>query len=219
MNPFWARWRITDGVASRKVRPAAYKTGTTSDNRDVHAYGYLAPPSDKKLPGLVAGVWIGNSDNSPNDGLLSLDTSGPLWSAILSEVSKGMPIEGFARVRPKGLVTATVDAFTGLRPGAVHHQDGERAVPGGNGAQEVGSLRARGRRRRQQRPALARGMCRADGQQVVRGLQLGGARASRRGRRRTSRGSRRAAKGPGVRGGPRGTRTAYFYGSRAIPVG
>ena len=44
-----------------KTRPAAYKTGTTSDNRDVHAYGYLAPPSNKTLPALVAGVWMGNS--------------------------------------------------------------------------------------------------------------------------------------------------------------
>ena len=45
INPFWGRWRITDGVTGRRVRPAAYKTGTTQDNRDVHAYGYLAPPS------------------------------------------------------------------------------------------------------------------------------------------------------------------------------
>ena len=42
VNPFWAKWRITDGVTGSKTRPAAYKTGTTSDNRDVHAYGYLA---------------------------------------------------------------------------------------------------------------------------------------------------------------------------------
>ncbi len=77
VNPFWGKWRITDGVTGSKVRPAAYKTGTTSDNRDVHAYGFLAPPSNKNLPALVAGVWMGNSDNSPNDGKLSLDTSAP----------------------------------------------------------------------------------------------------------------------------------------------
>ncbi|HEY4753609.1 MAG TPA: transglycosylase domain-containing protein, partial [Candidatus Limnocylindrales bacterium] len=117
INPFWGKWRITDGVAGSRVRPAAYKTGTTSDNRDVHAYGFLAPPSDPKLPGLVVGVWMGNSDNSPNDGKLSLETSAPLWSAILSEISRGMPIENFSRVKPSGLVTATVDAFTGMKPG------------------------------------------------------------------------------------------------------
>ena len=116
VNPFWAKWRITDGVTGSKTRPAAYKTGTTSDNKDVHAYGYLAMPSSKTEPALVTGVWMGNSDSTPNDGKLSLDTSAPLWSAILSDVSKGLKIEGFARIRPKGLVTATVDAFTGLRP-------------------------------------------------------------------------------------------------------
>ena len=116
-NPFWGRWRVTNGVTGSRARPAAYKTGTTNDNRDVHAYGYLAPPSDPDAPGLVGGVWMGNSDNSPNDGKLSLDTSAPLWSAIMSEVSKGRPIEGFARVRPKGLVTVEVDAFTGTVPG------------------------------------------------------------------------------------------------------
>ena len=118
VNPFWAKWQVTDGVGASTIRPAAYKTGTTSNNVDVHAYGYLAPPKDSTLPALVAGVWLGNSDNTPNDGKLSLDTSAPLWSAILSDVSKGMPIEGFARVKPKGLVTAKVDAFTGMLPGA-----------------------------------------------------------------------------------------------------
>ena len=102
-------------MTGRRVRPAAYKTGTTQDNRDVHAYGYLAPPKNKSLHALVAGVWLGNSDNSPNDGKLSLDTSAPLWSAILSDVSKGMPISRFGRVRPKSLVTARVDPFTGAR--------------------------------------------------------------------------------------------------------
>ena len=117
VNPFWGKWAVTDGVTSSKLRPAAYKTGTTSDNRDVLADGYLAPPADPKLPGIVVGVWMGNSDNSPNDGKLSLETSAPLWSAIISEISKGMPISSFERVKPAGIVTATVDAFTGMKPG------------------------------------------------------------------------------------------------------
>ena len=117
VNPFWGKWAITNGVTSKTYRPAAYKTGTTEDTRDVLADGFLPPPSDPKLPGLVVGVWMGNSDNSPT-GSLSLDSSAPLWSAIMSEVSKGLPIENFSRVKPAGLVTATVDAFTGMKPGA-----------------------------------------------------------------------------------------------------
>jgi hypothetical protein len=42
INKYWGKWAITTKNGRR--RPAAYKTGTTSDNRDVHAYGYLAPP-------------------------------------------------------------------------------------------------------------------------------------------------------------------------------
>ena len=59
---------------------------------------------------------MGNSDNSPNDGKLSLDTSAPLWSAILTEVTKGTKIAQFKPPKD-ALKTATVDAFTGLKPG------------------------------------------------------------------------------------------------------
>jgi peptidoglycan glycosyltransferase len=112
INPYWAEWQITqDG----KRRPAAYKTGTTSDNRDVHAYGYLAPPDDPKAPALAVGVWMGNSNNEANKGSLSLDSSAPLWSAILNEVSHDLPVVDFKP--PPGLVTAEVDAFSGLLPG------------------------------------------------------------------------------------------------------
>ncbi len=116
VNPYWGEWAIHDGIGGR-YRPAAYKTGTTSDNIDVHAYGYLAPPKDKKAPALVAGVWMGNSNNDPNRGSLSLDSSAPLWSAILSEASKGLPISQFKDSKPSGLVSANVDAYTGFKPG------------------------------------------------------------------------------------------------------
>ena len=95
-------------------RPAAYKTGTTSDNKDVHAYGYLAPPKDKKAQALVVGVWMGNSNSQPMR-ILSLDAAAPLWSSIMQDVSKDLPIAKFKA--PPGLEKAEVDAFTGRRPG------------------------------------------------------------------------------------------------------
>ena len=52
----------------------------------------------------------------PNDGKLSLDTSAPLWSAILQRGQQG-PRRSPSSSRPEGLKTATVDAFTGLKPG------------------------------------------------------------------------------------------------------
>ncbi|MGP1674278.1 MAG: transglycosylase domain-containing protein, partial [Candidatus Limnocylindrales bacterium] len=112
VNPYWGEFAVYKGGTRR---PAAYKTGTTNDNRDVHAYGYLAPPKDPKAPALVVGVWMGNSNNEPNKGSLSLDSSAPLWSAIITEVSRKYPIASFKA--PGGLQTATVDAFTGLKPG------------------------------------------------------------------------------------------------------
>lgn len=114
VNPFWGKWQIVDG---RKRRDAAYKTGTTSDNRDVAAYGYLAPPTDPKAPQLVVGVWMGNSDNSPNSGSLSLDSSAPVWSRIMTAVSKGLPFATFEASQPSGLVAAKVDAYSGMKPG------------------------------------------------------------------------------------------------------
>jgi membrane peptidoglycan carboxypeptidase len=211
VNPFWARWRITNGVTSSKVRPAAYKTGTTSDNRDVHAYGYLAPPSNRKLPALVAGVWLGNSDNSPNDGLLSLDTSGPLWSAILSEVSKGMPIEGFGRVRPKGLVTVTVDAFTGMRPGPSTTKRVSEIFLAGTQPKKVSSFgrtievdAASGLPWREGCTGPKVSKTFVDYRSAEHGFKAW--------QKANAAWQARAARGAGVRG-PQGSRTAYFYGA------
>ena len=212
VNPFWAKWRITDGVTGSKTRPAAYKTGTTSDNRDVHAYGYLAMPSSKTEPALATGVWMGNSDNTPNDGKLSLDTSAPLWSAILSDVSKGMKIEGFARTKPKGLVKATVDAFTGLQPnGATRKTVEELFLP--DTAPTTSATSSRSVDVDEASGLLWREGC--VGPMVTRSfIDYSKAEAGFKAWQKADAGwQARAARGPGVRGGPKGTRTAYFYGS------
>lgn len=218
VNPFWAKWRITDGISSSKVRPTAYKTGTTSDNRDVLAFGYLAPPSSKELPALVAGVWMGNSDNSPNDGKLSLDTSAPLWSAILSEVAKGMPIEGFSRVRPKGLVEATVDAFTGMLPGPSTTRTVEELfLPGTAPTRQAAFTVAVD-------VDEASGLLWQEGclgPMVTRNfIDLSLAEAGFPAWQKANTAwQARAARGPGIAGGPERTRTTYFYGSGFFPYG
>jgi len=218
VNPFWAKWKITDGVSGSKSRPAAYKTGTTSDNRDVHAYGFLAPPTNKTLPGLVAGVWLGNSDNSPNDGKLSLDTSAPLWSAILSDVSKGMPIEGFARIKPKGLVTARVDAFTGMKPGpSTRKTVDEIFLP--DTAPAASSRVANAADIDAASGLLWREGC--VGPMVTRTfIDLSRVEAGFKSWQKADAAwQARAARGAGVAGGPKRTRTAYFYGGGFFPFG
>ena len=218
VNPFWAKWRVTNGVTGSKVRPAAYKTGTTSNNVDVHAYGYLAPPSDKKLPALVAGVWMGNSDNKPNDGKLSLDTSAPLWSAILSEVSKGYPVEGFSRVKPKGLVTATVDAFTGMKPGPSTRKTVEELFLKGTAPTKAADITrtldvdaATGLRWQEGCAGPMQARTFIDFSQVEAGVKSW--------QKADVLWQARAARGVGVGGGPKRTRTSYFYGGGFYPFG
>ncbi len=112
-NPFWGRRAIYDGNARR---PAALKTGTTDETRDLAAVGFIAPPKDRALPALVAGAWMGNSDNSvPPRGVVALESSASLWQDFMKAATKGMPITDFRR--PPGLVEAKVDAHSGMKPG------------------------------------------------------------------------------------------------------
>ncbi|MDO8483517.1 MAG: transglycosylase domain-containing protein [Candidatus Limnocylindrales bacterium] len=213
LNPYWGKWAIYDGDARR---PAAYKTGTTSDNRDVAAYGYLAPPANEETPALAVGVWMGNSDNSPNDGKLSLDTSAPLWSAILTEISQGLPIADF--VPPSDLETAEVDAFTGLKPGPFTTEIVEELfVPGTVPTQEETSRVAL-------RIDEASGLLWQEGcagPEVTRGFfDLSEVEASHESwQKANAEWGARAARGAGVRGGPEGTRTSYFYNNSFAPFG
>jgi membrane peptidoglycan carboxypeptidase len=58
--------------------PAAAKTGTTNDFRDAWTIGYT--------PGLVVGVWLGNSDGHPMNDLPGLRGAAPVWNRIMTEV-------------------------------------------------------------------------------------------------------------------------------------
>ncbi len=213
VNPYWGEWAIRDGGTRR---PAAYKTGTTSKNVDVHAYGFLAPPKDKTAPALAVGVWMGNSNNDPNRGSLSLDSSAPLWSAIMTAVSKHEPIAQFKA--PSGLKTATVDAFTGLKPGPFTTKTVRELFLPGTEPKQKETVRI----------ALAvdaaSGLLWRDGcvgPKVTRGFfDLSEVESNFPSWQKADRNwAARAARGPGVRGGPRGTHTAYFYDGAFRPFG
>jgi membrane peptidoglycan carboxypeptidase len=111
-NPFWGRAAI---MAGNTRRPAALKTGTTNDTKDLMAYGFLAPPKDPNAPAIAVGVWMGNSDNSQTGGIFSLEGPTPVWQSFLTEVARKQPIADFPK--PPGIVHATVDAWSGLKPG------------------------------------------------------------------------------------------------------
>jgi 1A family penicillin-binding protein len=87
-------------------RPAAVKTGTTTDFRDNWTVGYT--------PDLVVGVWVGNADNSPMVNVSGVSGAGPLWHDFMRWVHKGQPERDF--VRPDGLARMEVCALSGQLP-------------------------------------------------------------------------------------------------------
>ncbi len=87
-------------------RPAAAKTGTTSDWRDNWTMGYT--------PNLVAGVWVGNADNTPMKDVSGITGAGPIWRDFMRAVTAGQPAAAFAV--PDGLVQQEVCADSGLLP-------------------------------------------------------------------------------------------------------
>ena len=78
-------------------RPAAAKTGTTQDSnsfdkaKDAWIIGYT--------PSLVAGVWVGNNDNTPVDKSGS-SAAGPIWREFMLQTLKDTPLENFTKPEP-----------------------------------------------------------------------------------------------------------------------
>lgn len=87
-------------------RPAAAKTGTTTDFRDNWTVGYT--------PNLVVGVWVGNADNTPMVEVSGVSGAGPIWHEVMRRVLLGQPKLSFPV--PDGLVRAEVCATSGLLP-------------------------------------------------------------------------------------------------------
>lgn len=85
-------------------RPAAAKTGTTTDFRDNWVMGYT--------PNLVVGVWVGNADNTPMVDVTGVSGAAPIWNAFMREVLNGKPQLNFAE--PPGLVRREICAMSGL---------------------------------------------------------------------------------------------------------
>ncbi|NOZ48653.1 MAG: penicillin-binding protein, partial [Chloroflexi bacterium] len=76
-------------------RPVAAKTGTTDDWRDGWTIGYT--------PQLVAGVWVGNTDNSSMaKGLSGTFSAAPIWKAFMVAAHAVWPVQSFTP--PPGVV-------------------------------------------------------------------------------------------------------------------
>ncbi|MGC8874846.1 MAG: penicillin-binding protein 1C [Chloroflexia bacterium] len=102
-------------------RPAAVKTGTTTDYRGNWTIGYT--------PELVVGVWVGNADNEPMWEVSGISGAAPIWHDVMELALKGKPPRAFER--PAGLVEAEVCALSGKRPTDVcPHRVTELFLPG-----------------------------------------------------------------------------------------
>ena len=69
---------ITNGTgrAANIGKPAAGKTGTTDDSRDAYLIGFT--------PDVVAGVWVGNDDNSQMGGITGGTVPALIWKDVMT---------------------------------------------------------------------------------------------------------------------------------------
>ena len=85
------------GAAANIGRPAAGKTGTTSDYKDAWFVGYT--------PNLVASVWVGNDNNDSLGGVTGGSLPAQIWRAFMEKAVQSLPNRDF--IRPDGLVLDT----------------------------------------------------------------------------------------------------------------
>lgn len=80
---------ITSGTGRRAQigRPAAGKTGTSSDYRDAWFVGYT--------PQLSTAVWLGNDNYRPMQGVTGGSLPAQAWSEFMRAALRGKPVEDF----------------------------------------------------------------------------------------------------------------------------
>jgi penicillin-binding protein 1A len=84
------------GRSAALPRPAAGKTGTTQDYRDAWFIGYTAD--------LVAGVWLGNDDNTPMSKVTGGTLPAQTWRRFMLAATRSMPIRPLPNAPAASLV-------------------------------------------------------------------------------------------------------------------
>jgi len=93
------------GKAAALPRPAAGKTGTTQDYRDAWFIGYTAD--------LVAGVWLGNDDNTPMNKVTGGSLPAPAWKSFMLAATQGMPARPLPSAPARDATAPTLDGLFG----------------------------------------------------------------------------------------------------------
>ena len=89
--------------------PSASKTGTSNDYRDNWTLGYT--------PDIAVGVWVGNPDYTPMQGITGMTGAAPIWSEFMQfaiqKISGGNPTPF---IKPSGVVDRVICAISGTEP-------------------------------------------------------------------------------------------------------
>ncbi len=108
-----ARARIFGGAAA--MNPPyrmAIKTGTSTHSRDLWAVAYT--------PEYTLAVWVGNFNGRPTANLSGASAAAPIVADLAAVLFAGRTPAPF--IKPPGVTTATVCAFSGMKPGPnCHH--------------------------------------------------------------------------------------------------
>ena len=98
--------RGTGTAALELGRPAAGKTGTTTDYEDAWFIGYT--------PEMVTGVWVGFDEKRPlGSGETGGKVAAPIWTDFMKEALADRPIDDFQM--PDGMTFAHINPTTGKR--------------------------------------------------------------------------------------------------------
>ena len=110
--------------------PAAGKTGTSQDFRDAWFIGYTGH--------LVAGVWLGNDDNSPTRKTTGGGLPVEIWSRFMKAAHQGVPVVGLPGQSSGPLSAGLLPPF-GASFGAAARAGAQRRTPGPSGSPTAAS--------------------------------------------------------------------------------
>ncbi|OQX07620.1 MAG: penicillin-binding protein 1C [Desulfobulbaceae bacterium A2] len=145
--------RVYGGRQFGRGQPVAWKTGTSSGQKDAWAIGLMG--------NILVGVWAGNFDGSPNQHLVGRELTGPLLFDILEAIAVERPLAAPAppppnlkRIEicplsgrppspwcPRGHFGWIIPGVSPIKPCTVHRQirvnpaSGRRLCPGDPGGE------------------------------------------------------------------------------------
>jgi penicillin-binding protein 1A len=123
MNQMMQETLLT-GTARKAELPgwqAAGKTGTSQDWRDAWFLGYTSY--------LVAGVWLGNDDNSPTRKVSGGNLPVEIWSRFMKAAHQGVPVAGL----PAGMWRSAESPGSDASPSPPLNLTGSQMGAGGRG--------------------------------------------------------------------------------------